>query len=230
MEEKYFNQTTKQYTLKEKVSNWFYYNKLWLLVGIIILYIASTILWNILGIGQVKPDYQIAYVGSKQPPTDCILNLEKKLATFGEDINKDGIVSVKISLHIDSNDASLENMMYNYASEVSILADISEGESYFFLLEDPSAFQLNYQILAHLDGSIPSNDDFNAMDKVYSWEQCPILTALEFETEEKTIEYQNFLSSLYLGRRYFYNDTTISSDTIKQNEAFWNIITMNTLS
>lgn len=225
----------RQYTKKERIQNWFYYNKWWLVVGAVIVYVIGSMIWNVLGIGQIKPDYRFAYVGSTRLPEDCIEALEEGLASLGEDVNGDGTVAVTVTQHITSDSADLENMVYDYAAEVTVLADISEGESYFFLVEDPVNFQLNYQILAHLDGSAPADDDFEGTDKVYAWNSCPVLAALELGTYkdsymdiEEAGECQDLLSALYVGRRYFYDESV--AENLEENDAFWSVLTENAAS
>lgn len=199
-------------------------------MGAIIVYVVGGMIWNVLGIGQIKPDYRFAYVGSTRLPDDCVAALEEGLASLGEDVNGDGTVAVTVTQHVTTNSADPENMVYGYAAEVTVLADITEGESYFFLMEDPESFQLSYQILAHLDGTIPADDDFEAMDKVYSWGNCPVLTALELGTYEdayldqlETGDCQDLLASLYLGRRYFYDESI--AENPEENNAFWDVLT-----
>lgn len=230
MEREYLSREPRQYTRKERLQNWFYYNKWWLVVGAIIVYVIGSMLWNVLGIGQIKPDYRFAYVGTVRLPEDCVAALEAGLASLGEDVNGDGTVAVKLTQHITVDSADLENMTYGYASEVTILADITEGESCFFLLEDPEGFQLSYQILAHLDGGIPADDDFEAMDKVFAWRDCPALTALELGTYEDAYldqlevgDCQELLSGLYLGRRYFYDSSM--EENPEANDALWQLLT-----
>ncbi len=214
-----------EYTRWEKFQNWFYYNKWWLLVAAIILYVVGTMVWNILGIGQVRPDVCVAYVGSRKLPEECISALEKALADFGSDINGDGVVKVQISQHITADG---ENIMYGYAASVTVLADITQGESYFFLLEDPDTFQKEFQILANPDGSIPDEADFSGKDKVIAWRDCPVLTGLELGTytdayldQTETGDCQTLLEKLYLGRRFFYN----TPEYQEACEAMWNRLT-----
>lgn len=230
MEKEYFQVGQRQYTKKEKLANWFYYNKLWVIVGAVILWVVGSMLWNILGIGQVEPDYRFAYVGSRKLPEDCIEALEAGLASLGEDINGDGVVTVTVTQHVTVDSADLENMVYSYAADVTVLADITEGNSYFFLIEDPESFQLDFQILAHLDGSIPADDDYAAMDKVYAWSNCPQLAALELGTyedayldREETGDCQDLLSDLYLGRRYYYDESM--EENPEANDGLWKILT-----
>jgi hypothetical protein len=220
----------KTYTRRQRLENWFYYNKLWVLVGVVILWVVGSMLWNVLGIGRTEPDFRILYVGSRQLPEDCVQALEQALAALAEDSNGDGTVTVVVTQCVTTSNGALENQLYGYGSEITVLADITEGESHFFLLEDPVDFQLSFQVLANLDGSIPAEDDFEAMNKVYRWADCPALASLELGTYEdsylditETGEVQDLLKDLYLGRRYFY-DPARQKDPEADNN-FWHAIT-----
>lgn len=220
----------REYTRKEKLQNWLHYNKLWLLAAAVILWIIGSMLWNVLGIGQVRPDYRMAYIGSLRLPDATVATLETALASFGRDLNGDGQVAVSITQHVTADPTSSDNMMYGYAADMTVLADITEGESVFFLLEDPVSFQLSFQVLANPDGSSPAEDDFEALDKVYRWENCPVLVSLDLGTYEdryldltETGEIQDLLSGLYLGRRYFYDPG--QQENPEADDAFWRALT-----
>ena len=202
----------REYTRWEKFQNWFHYNKLWVAIVALVIWVAGSMLWNVLGIGQVKPDYRFAYVGSRELSEDTVAVLENALASFGTDRNGDGQVKVSLAQHITADPNNTDHMMYSYAADMTVLADITEGESTFFLLEDPVSFQLSFQVLANPDGSIPAEDDFMALDKVFLWKNCPALASLELGMFEdkfldltETGEIQDILSGLYLGRRYYYD-------------------------
>lgn len=201
----------REYTKFEKFQNWFYYHKFGLAAAVLVVWIAGSMLWNALGIGRTEPDYRFAYVGGRELTAETVEVLKTALASFGTDLNGDGRVTVSLTQHITSDSANSDNMMYGYAAQMTVLADITAGESTFFLLEDPVSFQQSFQILAHPDGSIPAEDDFAAMDKVFLWKNCPALASLELGTyEEKLLDMtatgqiQDLLSGLYLGQRYYY--------------------------
>lgn len=202
----------REYTKWEKIQNWLYYNKLWVAAVALVIWVAGSMLWNALGINRVKPDYRFAYVGSRELTADTVEVLENALASFGTDLNGDGCVRVSVAQYITADPTNTDNMMYGYAADMTVLADITAGESVFFLLEDPVSFQLSFRILANPDGSIPAEDDFIEMDKVYLWENCPALASLELGVYEdkflditETGEIQDLLRGLYLGRRYYFN-------------------------
>lgn len=220
----------REYTKKEKFQNWLYYNKWWLVVGAIIIWVVGSMLWNMLGIGKVRPDYRIAYVGSRKLTEETVEALENALAAFGEDVNGDGRVAVELTQHISGNENSTDNVMYGYASEITILADITECQSTFFLLENPVDFHLTFQVLANPDGSIPPEDDLEALNKVYRWADCPALASLDLGSFEdkylditETGQIQDLLSNLYLGRRFFYDPEQQKHP--EADNAFWLAIT-----
>ena len=220
----------RQYSKWEKFQNWFYYNKLWVFVGAVILWIAGSMLWNVLGIGQVEPDYRFIYIGSRKLPEDCIEALEAGLATMADDYNGDGTVTVVVTQCVTTSNEALENQIYGYGSEITLLADITEGESHFFLIDDPETVQLSFQILANSDGSIPADQDYEAMDKVFAWADCPRLASLELGTYEdayldrlETGSCQKLLSGLYIGRRYYYDPSM--EENPEGNEKLWQTIT-----
>ena len=220
----------KQYTWRQRLGNWFYYNKLWVLVGLVLLWIIGSMLWNVLGIGQTAPDYIISYVGRLKLPQDCVDALEGALAQFGKDLNGDGEVVIKLNQHVMTDNSYADNVTYSYGAEITVLADITEGESHFFLLEDPVDFQLSFQVLVNLDGSIPADGDFEALDKVFRWADCPELASLKLGTYEdsylditETGEVQDLLKDLYLGRRYFLDPDQQENPEADNN--FWQAIT-----
>lgn len=219
----------REYTKWEKFRNWFYYNKLWVFVGAVILWVVGSMLWNVLGIGQTEPDYRFVYVGTRLPE-DCVEALEAGLASMAEDCNGDGAVTVVVTQCVTTSNETLENQIYGYGAEVALLADITEGESHFFLMEDPENVQLSFQILANMDGSIPADDDYEAMDKVYAWADCPRLASLDLGTYEdayldqlETGNCQDLLAGLYLGRRYYYDEAMEKYP--EANEKLWQILT-----
>jgi len=220
----------REYSKWEKFQNWFYYNKLWVFVGAVIAWVVGSMLWNVLGIGQTEPDYRFVYVGSRKLPEDCIEALEAGLATMADDHNGDGAITVVVTQCVTTSNEALENQIYGYGAEVTLLADITEGESHFFLMDDPEAVQLSFQILANSDGSIPADDDYEAMDKVYAWADCPRLASLELGTYEdayldqlETGSCQDLLSGLYIGRRYYYDSSM--EENPEGNEKLWQVMT-----
>lgn len=196
-------------TPAEKRKNWWYYHKWHVLIGVVLAIIGGNLIYSALGIGQVRPDYRFAYVGASALPEDTAAALEAGLASLGEDVNGDGQVAVSLRQY-PLYSADPQTVM---AAQIQLTADLAEGESYFFLLEDPERFQRDYHSLCRLDGSLPEEDDGSAGGTYWLWEQCPALAGLElgsyrYNALGETVSGDNgeLVSGLAVARRGFWTE------------------------
>lgn len=201
------------------IKNWWYYHKWYVICAGIVLYVVLSLVGNALGITSSRPDVQIAYVAKDKLPQDTVAALEEAFCSIIDDFNGDGKILVQINQYTEGDaQANAEASYFQYASEVTLISDINDCESYFFLLEDPETFQKGYQVLARPDGSCPESLDFSTEDKVFCWKNCPALTGLNLGTYHETYlgedisgDNQDLLEDLYIGRRCFYNEKTTDS-------------------
>ena len=204
----------RELTAREKRKNWWHYHKWWFAAGAVLVWILGSMLWNVLGIGKVKPDYVFAYVGQASLPEDLVSALEAGLAELGEDVNGDGTVRVELRQYVMAQSSDAETAYYyRYAADTRLLADVTAGESYFFLTPDPKGLQRAYELFANADGSPPSEGDHTVEDKVFAWTACPTLTGLDLD--------QSALSGLYLGRRCFYGE---AAEGREADDALWHTL------
>lgn len=220
-----------QYTAAQKRQNWWHYHKWHVIIGVVLLLAAGNILYHALGIGEVKPDYQIAYVGADPLPDDTVEALQSAIAALGHDCDGDGRVTATLHQYISGANSEDENGLYHaYAASVTLMADITQQDSYFFLLDDPDSFQRDYQILRRLDGTLPAETDRDYDACYLAWGDCPVLTALDLgDYTEKLLDReitgssQELLSRLYIARRGFWTEeTTNYPDDCDQ---LWNELT-----
>lgn len=216
----------------KKAKNWWYYYKWYVILGAILLSIIIYIAGNALGLWKKAPDFQIAYVGSAPLPEDTVNALEQAFAELGSDFNGDGSVIVHVNQYIDSGSKVSSDLTYEYGSEITLIADITNCDSYFFIVEDPEDFQRSWQILAMPDGSCPGDTDYSVEGKVFQWSQSPVLSQLPLGTYssntlgiENSGNSQDLLSGLYVGRRCFYTDT--QTPNIDQCSQLWASIIPN---
>ena len=191
---------------------------------ILTLYLAG----NALGIFRKAPDFSIAYIGETQLPQDTVSALEQAFASISGDFNGDGETIVNIRQYV-SEKQSPEAVYFEYASKIGLIGDITDCESYFFLMDNPQAFQNNFHVLAEPDGSCPDELDFSTEGKAVAWKNCPVLAGLELGDYSVTIlgqeasgQNQELLSDLYIGRRCFYTEDTVSCLT--QCSDLWNLL------
>lgn len=219
----------KELTKTEKMKNWWYYRKWYVVIGIILFAAACSLIGNALGLFTKSPDLQIAYVGKATLPQDTVNAIEQIFTSLADDYNQDGEVIVQVNQYAGDNQTTdPETAYYQYASEITLMADISEGESYFFLMDDPQNFQQEYQVLALPDGSCPNQADYSATDKVILWSDCALLTGADAGSYSVTIagqtitgNNQDILADLYLGRRCFYSDKI--TDNMDECSSLWDL-------
>lgn len=216
-------------TPKQKRENWWHYHKWHVLLGAVLLVSLVSIFSHALGFGEVRPDYQIAYVGSSALPEDTAAALENALSSLGTDCNGDGRVTVRVNQYVTGSD----DVMYAYAEGTRLMADLDSCDSYFFLLDDPDGFQESYSVLSHTDGTLPESGKSGAVS--LSWSDCPALEALSLGeyTEAllgQQVEGDNYelLSDLFLARRGFWTDKTSAYPEACAD--LWNVITKGAAS
>lgn len=218
----------------EKRKNWWHYYKWYVVCGAILLGIACDLIGNALGLWQPSPDLQVAYVGETALPQDTATALENAFASIAGDFNGDGKVIVQINQYANNSQSTdADAVYYGTASEITLIGDISDCESYFFLMDNPDSFQHTHQLLACPDGSCPDKTDQSTDDKVILWSDCPALSELDLGSYSIDIlgqgitgSNQELLSGLYLGRRCFYTDTR--TDNAEQCSALWDTLTNKT--
>jgi len=214
----------------EKCRNWWHYYKWYVICGVVLFGIACDLIGNALGLWHPSPDIQIAYVGETPLPQNTVAALEADFAYIGGDFNGDGKVTVKINQYASSSqNANPDAVYYGTASEITLIGDISDCGSYFFLMDDPERFQREQQLLACPDGSCPDKADHSTDDKVLLWSDCPVLSGLEMGSysisilgENITGSNQELLAELYIGRRCFYTDAV--TDNVEQCSVLWDTL------
>ncbi len=205
-------------TRKQKIKNWFYYNWYWLVIGAIILSVTGSMLWNALGIGKIKPDYIFAYIGDEPIPEEQANLFQTRIAEFGIDANGDRRVTVELRQYATGREGDmLTSLYYNYAADTLLLADITAGDSYFFLAKDPESVQRSYQIFAERGGSMPDENDYSSEGKVIAWNDSPILRSLDLD--------DSIFGKLSIGRRYFVDE---KANKHLADPAFWDLLTEGT--
>ena len=209
----------REYTAQEKLGNWLHYNIWWVAALAVLVVIFSSMVLTKAEEKKQRCDYCIAYVATRELPAETLEALKGCIAALGSDVDGDGAVTVKINQYIPGDNSEVtEYASHGRTAEVALLTDISEMESYIFLVEYPEDFQIDFQLMAHLDGSASDDDDFGVWDKVFAWKDCPVLASLDLGTEG-----QELMGSLYVGRRCFVQHDAKADSP--ENAALWAALT-----
>ena len=181
-------------TLAQKAANWWHYHWQYLLAGAAVVTVAGFMIKDV--VSRPVPDYTLAVVGKSYLPEELRTQLTQQLEAMGTDVNGDGKVLVDVAFYqIDlaqqmeqgqdqqltaapsSNSQNAEfdpmqsqlEMASQMAATVGLTADMQEGISTLFLLEDPRTF-------AETCGSLAGE----GQTRQQAWSDCPALAAMDF--------------------------------------------------
>lgn len=215
---------------KDRIKNWFYYNKWFILAGIIAVILIADLIRTVLHIGEVTPDVQIAYIGSLTLPDEVIQEMETQLSPLVPDGNGDGKSTLKINSYVfpegSAEDSTLATI--RTSSQVRLMGDFDDCTSFLFLMEDAEEAEEAYNILSWPDGTLPESEEDavrHTEEYVFAWKDCPALAALTAKDgplaqyEEASPGLSEYLESLSIGRRGFWTEKT--SAYPEACEGFW---------
>ena len=173
-------------------------------------------------------------MGKSALPEDTAHAIEAAFAQYGEDLNGDGVVCVRLNQYVSDTEDVENASTYALAAQMQFLSDMNAEDSYFLLLDDPAHFQLDYQALANWDGTPPGDNDYTATGKTVPWVDCPVLAGYDLGTYQTTVlgttvtgSSTELVNGLFLGRRAFYEEPKNEKAALAREGAqrLWEILT-----
>ena len=162
--------------------------------------------------------------------------MQDALTPFCSDLNGDGKVVVQINQYtVDFvGEESNADAYYQMAGVTQLSAEISDGDTFVYILQDPAGFEKNTGVLRYLDGTLPDDaeplPDDAWQQMVYRWGDCPVLAGLELGQydgytlmDDLTGDNQDVLANLYIGARGIWGDK--DADKFAAGEALWQTLT-----
>lgn len=176
----------KEYTKKEQRQNWWLYHK-WIVLGCVLAAVLVGMMIKDIAF-QVKPDYQIAWVGQSELPEDTSAALTSAFQNLCDDRNGDGQVVVQLNQFTVSFSETSTGESADTAEADAAVSDAATGEaagtdmsmdanmqmagvtkmsadmsstdgSYIYIIQNPDGFQRYTSILQYLDGTQPDREE-----------------------------------------------------------------------
>lgn len=117
----------KEYTAWEKIGNFFYHNKMPLIVGAVIVLLAVFLIRDV--VTNKRPDVSIMIMASDTELDFRTGDIEKLLEPYCEDFNGDGEVYVRVSyLPAVYSDDNLD-AYFNQSAQTKLMAEFQSGDS-----------------------------------------------------------------------------------------------------
>ena len=131
-----------QYTRMQRAANWLHYHKWYVLAGAAVLALVLYILFGT--VLAPKPDCRVAVVTRADLPVDVLDTLTQRFEEHTPDTNGDGRVLVQLESYVLDFGGSSTGMdaFASYAGAEQLKADLEEGWSGIYLVQDPEALQV----------------------------------------------------------------------------------------
>lgn len=159
-------------TPRQKLENWWRYH--WYVVLIAVIAVGLAIYFSSSGAVARPADYSVIWVGGQYLPDGTEQALADALAAYGEDVDGDGQVVVRIrQIALDLRaiaERGSTSGQQEYADLMALDADLNCGQSTIFIMEDPEAFQAYSGALLYLDGTGPQAGAEDWENMAVSWQ------------------------------------------------------------
>ena len=117
----------KEYTVWEKIGNFFYHNKLVIIICAIVAALFIFLLGDILT--NKAPDVSVMILATDKEFQFRTMDIEKMLEPYCEDFNGDGEVFVSVSYLPAVYDENSVDAYYNQSYQTKLMAEFQDGES-----------------------------------------------------------------------------------------------------
>lgn len=199
----------KEYSIWEKISNFFYHNKIYIIAGAAIAAIAAFLIYDL--VTTVKPDVAVLFIADDTQVQFLAEDIEDVLAKYAQDYNGDGKIKIRVSYTPASPDLDeMSSMYYHGGDQVKLSAEFMGSDTIMVIGDVPSFEVIGITpgdgVFADLNEHFP--DDENVTKIGYK------LNGTNFKQD---IGYEGLSDELVVGFRYPFTAGLGGSDRIEQN-------------
>lgn len=181
----------KHYTLKQKISNFFYHNKWWLGIGCFLVCLASYIIYDV--VTTVKPDMTVMLVANDEQLYERTAELQELFGRYVGDRNNDGNVKINI-VYMPISDYIYQSQPEVYVSSTTGLASMLQSYESMIVIADKQSSETfeEDELLFSLEKYFPDNQ--NVKDTGFYPAGTDFADAIGYEGDD-------FTDDLYIGIR-----------------------------
>lgn len=200
--------TEKAYTTGEKIGNFFYHNKAYIIIITIIAAIAIFLIYDIAT--KIDPDVAVMIVVTDDEFSYRTDRIKSVLEQYCEDFNGDGHISVRVSYlpAIPDETKSQAELYYSSSDQTKLISEFQGGDSIVIIADEKTceALKITDGILADMRTIYP--DDENAEELGY------MLSGTNFAED---IKYTNMADDLFIGFRVPRTTLSVNQEKFKRN-------------
>ncbi|MGN0675820.1 MAG: hypothetical protein ACI4KG_08700, partial [Oscillospiraceae bacterium] len=198
----------KQYTVGEKIGNFFYHNKMYIIIISITALILGFLVFDL--ITNVKPDVSVMFIATDYNIDFMTDNMEDVLEQYCEDYNGDGKVYVRVSYlpAIVDTTGDPSDLYYQQAGQTKLFAEFQAADSIIIIADYDSCEEIGIteSVLADLSETYP--DDENVSSLGY------MLKGTSFAED---IGYDGLADNLFIGFRKPASGFGVSEEKFQNN-------------
>ena len=199
----------KEYSIWEKISNFFYHNKIYIIAVTAIAAIAVFLIYDL--VTTVKPDVAVLFIADDTQVQFVAEDMEDVLAKYAQDYNGDGKVKIRVSYTPAAPDMDeMSSMYYHGGDQVKLSAEFMGSDTIMVIGDDSSFGVIGIEagdgVFADLSEYFP--DDENVTDMGYK------LSGTSFKED---IGYDGLADDLVVGFRYPFTAGLGGSERIEKN-------------
>ena len=193
----------KHYTVSEKIGNFFYHNKMYIILGTLFAALAIFLLYD--WISTVSPDVAVMIIASDEEFEYITGNMEQVLERYCRDYNGDGKIYVRVSyLPAEKEDISYEGQ----ANSTKLMAEFQAGDSIIVIADHKvcETMRITEGVLADLSGIYPGDENVSELGYM--------LNGTSFAED---IGYEDLSEDLFVAFRLPKAGFGVSEESFKQN-------------
>lgn len=186
----YEKEPEKHYTLWQRIGNFFYHNKMYIILGTLLAALAVFLIYDY--VSSVRPDAVVMIIASDGEFNFIAEDISNLLEQYCADNNGDGKVSVRVSYLPASPDENSASMYYQQADQTKLMAEFQGTEAIMVIGDYEACEVLNITegVLADLSEYFPNDE--NVTDLGY------MLSGTDLA---KDIGYEGLADNLFIGFR-----------------------------
>lgn len=193
----------KHYTLSQKIGNFFYHNKLYIIIGTLFAALAIFLIYDI--ISTTRPDAAVMIIAEDEEFEYIKNNMESVLERYCRDYNGDGKIYVRVS-YLPA--AVEEYSLTDQANSTKLVAEFQSGDSIIVIgdREVCETMGITEGVLADMSEFFPGDE--NAMELGY------MLNGTSFAED---IGYEELSDDLFISFRLPRSGFGVNEEAFQQN-------------
>ena len=155
--------TERHYTVWERIGNFFYHNKVYVIVGTAIFLIMAFLVYDI--VTRVTPDVSVMIIAKDDGFQFYDENVELLLERYCEDYNGDGIVDVRVFYAPAVMGDSTSDLYTRQSDQTKLVAEFQSGDTVIIIADEESCEAIGAMdgVFADLSKDFPDDENVSGL-------------------------------------------------------------------